>query len=371
MPDNKRLVSLDVLRGLTVMLMIFVNNGAGEEVFSIFKHSEWNGMTPCDLVFPFFLFMVGMTTYLSLRKTNFAWSRSTCLKILRRAALLFLIGLFVNWFDMAVYGRALDFEHLRIMAVLQRIGICYAATAFIVLAVAYCGDLVKGLPGVIVGMLVIYGGYLLNYGGYNYDAATNGLAQVDLSILGYNHLYRWSPIDPEGIVSTIPSIAHCLLGFWVAAWSLGPRKDANETSPMTRFLLCGAVLTLVGYLVSFGLPLNKCIWSPSYVLVTCGFACLSLALLIYYLDVMKTAHQRSWAVKATLVFGTNPIFLYVASELIAIVFGVFGINEAVYEAIHTIVTNGYWASVFYAAAYVLLLAALGYPLWKRKIFIKL
>ncbi len=375
MPENNRLISLDVLRGLTVMLMIFVNNGAGEEIFSTLEHSKWNGMTPCDLVFPFFLFMMGMSTYLSLRKSGFAWSAQTGLKILKRAGLLFLIGLFINWFDMAVEGRAFDFGHLRIMAVLQRLGLCYAATALIVLAVARRADPVKVLPGIIVGLLVVYGGILLMGGGFNYDAATNVLAQADLSVLGYDHVYHKSPVDPEGLVSTISSVAHCLLGFWVAAWSLGSRRDADDTTPLARFLLCGAVLTLVGYLVSFGLPLNKRIWSPSYVFVTCGFACLAQGVLIYFLDTKKSSalsnEQRGWAVKTTLIFGTNPLFLYVASEIIAILFGALGIKEAVFGAIHAIVTNGYWASVVYATAYVLLHAAMGYPLWKRKIYIKL
>ena len=121
----KRLVSLDVLRGLTVMFMIFVNNGAGEEIFSTLQHSKWNGMTPCDLVFPFFLFIMGISTYLSLRKGGFRWTHQQARKTVKRTLLLFLIGLLINWFDMAMDGRPLDFAHLRIMGVMQRIAICY------------------------------------------------------------------------------------------------------------------------------------------------------------------------------------------------------------------------------------------------------
>ncbi len=385
--NSQRLISLDVLRGLTVMLMIFVNNGAGGEIFSILEHSKWNGMTPCDLVFPFFLFMMGMSTYLSLRKSNFEWSAKTGLKILKRGGLLFLIGLAIHWFELIVEGRPFDFAHLRIMAVMQRLGLCYAATALIVLAYINVSrqlgrkDGVKwGLPVLIVAILAFYGQWLLLYGGYDYDAATNGIARIDLAILGYDHIYHRGPVDPEGLVSTIPSIAHCLLGFWVAAWALGSKKE-GETSALTRFLLCGAVLTMAGFLLSFGLPFNKRIWSPSYVLATCGLACLMQGVLTYLLDILpqhRAAEQgttpgkeRSWLVKLTLVFGTNPLFLYVASEVIAILFGTFGIKEAVYNGIHAVVTNGYWASVVYATAYVSLHAAMGYPLWKNKIYIKL
>ena len=105
--EKKRLLSLDVLRGATVCLMILVNNGAGKHIYATLQHSKWNGMTPCDLVFPFFLFIMGISTYLSLKKTNFTWSRQVAFKIVKRTVLLFLIGLFINWFDMAISGNAL------------------------------------------------------------------------------------------------------------------------------------------------------------------------------------------------------------------------------------------------------------------------
>ena len=110
--DKKRLLSLDVLRGATVCLMILVNNGAGKHIYATLQHSKWNGMTPCDLVFPFFLFIMGISTYLSLKKTNFTWSRQVAFKIVKRTVLLFFIGLFINWFDMAISGNALDLSHL-------------------------------------------------------------------------------------------------------------------------------------------------------------------------------------------------------------------------------------------------------------------
>ena len=112
--EKKRLISLDVLRGMTVCLMILVNNGAGEHIYATLQHSKWNGMTPCDLVFPFFLFIMGISTFLSLKQTNFAWNRQTAYKIAKRTVLLFAIGLFINWFDLLLQGHALDFEHLRI-----------------------------------------------------------------------------------------------------------------------------------------------------------------------------------------------------------------------------------------------------------------
>ena len=189
------------MRGLTVALMILVNNG-GEHNYSFLEHSKWNGLTPCDLVFPFFLFMVGMSTFISLKKTEFKPSAHVYRKIAKRTILLFLIGLGINWFDMICNGDALDFAHLRIWAVLQRIAICYGVVALLAITLNH-----RYFIHTIIGLLVVYMGILVFGNGYAYDASTNILAQVDRSIFGINHLYQRSPVDPEGLLSTIPSIA--------------------------------------------------------------------------------------------------------------------------------------------------------------------
>lgn len=383
----RRLQSLDIFRGLTVMFMIFVNNGAGSEIFSTLQHSKWNGMTPCDLVFPFFIFIMGVSTYLSLKKTQFKWSRSLVVKIVKRTVLLFLIGLVINWFDMACDGRPFDFAHLRIMGVMQRLGLCYGATALIVMAMSSWDRRFHWLPLLIVVLLAGYGDLLKFCGGYNYDSATNILSIVDRGLFGPDHLYHKSPVDPEGLLSTISAIAQTLIGFYVAYVALGKRVVLHEK--LLSIFSSGAVLTLCGYLCTFALPLNKRVWSPSYVLVTCGLACLLLGLLIYLIDVKGTASlhpdapssissdatrhdQRParWTVPP-LVFGTNPLLLYVVSELLGIAFGAVGLKMAIYDLLHLAIPSGYWASVCYATFFVTIHAFIGYPLWKRHIFIKL
>ena len=385
--SSQRLISLDVLRGLTVMLMIFVNNGAGEQIFAQLQHSRWNGMTLCDLVFPFFLFIMGVSTYLSLRKTQFVWSARLGRKIARRTLLLFVIGLAINWFDMACSGRPFDLSHLRIMGVMQRIALCYGATALIAVGCQRWLHGFRAMPAIIAALLAAYGALLLMGQGYAYDAAINLLSRVDQAVLGHAHLYHKSPVDPEGLVSTLAAVAHTLAGFYVAHWALGPGRDGAGPAArrsMMRFAAAGTVLAVVGLALSPLLPLNKRVWSPSYVCLSCGLAALLQALLILLVDLWRrpAPHaattptgtlrpRQGTAVSLTLIFGTNPLFLYVASEAIAIVLGATGIKAAAYDGIHAIVANGYWASAAYAALFVAVHALMGYPLWRRHIYIKL
>lgn len=372
MPTHKRLVSLDVLRGLTVMLMIFVNNGAGEQIFSTLRHSRWDGMTPCDLVFPSFLFIMGVSTYLSLKKQDFRWSRQLAWKIGKRTLLLFLIGLLINWFDMACSGRPLDFAHLRIMGVMQRIALCYFFTAVAALCSKSAGSL-KAIPACVAVILVLYSILILTGGGYVYDSSTNILSVFDRHLLGYDHLYHKSPVDPEGLLSTLPAVAHTMIGFWCGKLMTEARDIRDK---MLQLFLAGAVCVLLGWLLTFAMPLNKRIWSPSYVLATCGFASLALGLLVYLIDVRgqrtsAPSAQPGRTVALCLIFGTNPLFLYVVSELLGILFGAAGWKDGVYGVLLSAIPNGYWASVAYASLFTALHALLGYPLWKRRIFIKL
>lgn len=355
---TQRLLSLDVLRGITVAGMILVNNGFGQSYVTL-QHSKWNGMTPCDLVFPFFLFIMGISTYLSLRKSNFQISKHVLFKIAKRTILLFLIGLFINWFDLACHGKALDFGHLRIWAVMQRIAICYCAVSVFALTVKH-----KYTIPTIIGLLIIYSIILITGNGYAYDAHTNILAQVDLNIFGFDHLYHKSPVDPEGLLSTIPAIAHTMIGFYCCKLMM-QTKDVEKK--VMQFLLVGGALIICGYLLSFGLPLNKRVWSPSYVLMTCGLAATMQGLLMYVIDIR--GHQK-WT-PTFLIFGINPLFLYVVSELLAIIFGSVKLNFAIYGVIHSAIADVYVASLAYAIFFVAIHAAIGYPLYKKHIYIKL
>ena len=358
MASSQRLLSLDILRGITVAGMILVNNGWGES-FEMLGHSKWNGMTPCDLVFPFFLFIMGISCYLSLVKSEFKPTPQVIRRIVKRMVLLFVIGLFINWFDHAIEGDLLCFGHLRIWAVMQRIALCYGIVSLFAL---FCNH--KYTLHTIVGLLVIYTAIIVLGNGYEYDADVNILAQADLKLFGYDHIYHKSPVDPEGLMGTISSVAHVLLGFYCGM--LIRKRETVEQKVIALFVV-GAIGVIGGYLLSYGLPLNKRIWSPSYVLMTCGLASLLQALLMYVIDIQK---KSGWTTFFH-VFGVNALALYVSSELLAILLKNIGVSEVIYNGIHAVIPALKWASLAYAIYFVMLNFAIGYVLYRKKIYIKL
>ena len=374
--QSNRLLSLDILRGITVAGMILVNNGWGES-FEMLNHAKWNGMTPCDLVFPFFLFIMGISCYLSLVKSEFKPTPKVIRRIIKRTVLLFAIGLFINWFDNAIEGDFLCFGHLRIWAVMQRIALCYGIVSLFAL---FCNH--RYTIPVVIGLLIIYTAILVLGNGYAEDASVNVLAQVDLNLFGYDHLYHKSPVDPEGLLGTISSVAHVLLGFYCGKLI---RQKNNVSDKVIALFVVGTILVIGGYLLSYGLPLNKRIWSPSYVMVTCGLASLLQAILMYVIDLSGSKFLRPFGSKRqsrvfTLhsslftffrVFGVNALALYVSSELLAILLGNLGVSEMVYNAIHAVISPLKWASLAYALYFVALNFLIGYILYRKKIYIKL
>ena len=366
---NQRLLSLDILRGITVAAMILVNNGWGRS-YEMLLHARWNGMTPCDLVFPFFLFIMGISCYLSLSKSEFQPTTKVVCRIVRRTLLLFAIGLFIHWFSQALTGE-FGFAHLRITGVLQRIALCYGAVSCFAL---FCNH--RYTLHVAVLLLAIYSAILLFGNGYAMNPHVNILAQADLQLFGYNHLFRASAIDPEGLLSTISSIAHALLGFYCGRLIAQPRSLSDK---VTTLFVVGIVLAVGGWLLSYVLPLNKHVWSPSFVMVTCGLAALLQALLMWTID--RPAAQKDAKAKNVQcpkqwytffrVFGVNALALYVTSELLAILLGKTGISETVYGWIHAVIVSPKPASLVYVLYFVLLHFAIGYVLYRKKIYLKL
>jgi len=350
---NNRLQSLDIFRGLTVALMIVVNNGVGHEQYSTLNHSKWNGLTMCDLVFPFFLFMVGVSAYLALRRCNFTPSKEVVLSILKRSAIFFAIGVGLHAWEMMVYGHGDILPNLRLWGVMQRIALCYC---FISLLLLYVTP--KALMSIAAGILVVYTGILVLGNGYARDGS-NILSVVDRFLFTPAHLYKKSPIDPEGLVGTLSSFAHVCIGAYIG-YSICHKIELKER--MKRVASIGTLILVLGLIASIWLPLNKRVWSSSYVLVTCGIATLVLILLTYIAD-----HHDKW--RWFDIFrraGLHAFFIYVASEMLAPVIGRFAINESIYNVFCKFFSPEF-SSFLYSAIFSFLLLCYGYiPKTKTK-----
>ena len=357
-PLKKRLLSLDVLRGITVVGMILVNNAGGTLSYGFLQHSTWNGLTICDLVFPFFLFIMGISTYIALSTFHFQSSGSVIRKILIRTCVILCIGWAIHWFDFSCNGDFFPFTHLRLTGVLPRIALCYWAVSFVALYVNH------KYIGWFIGVLLVGYTFLLCIGNGYMLADTNLLAIIDRNVLGAEHLYHKSFIDPEGLTSTLSAIAHTLVGFCCGKIILTEKTLEQKTR---KLLVTGFILLVCGLCLVEVLPLNKRIWSPTFVLVTCGLAAMLQALLIYVIDMKE---KKRWC-RFFEIFGINPLFIYVLSEVTAIIIGTIGSKSVIYEGIHSLIENPYLASAVYALTFTLIMGACGYPLYKKKIYIKI
>ncbi|KXB84958.1 hypothetical protein HMPREF3034_00561 [Prevotella sp. DNF00663] len=392
---SNRILAIDILRGITIAGMILVNNpGSWSHILTPLGHAEWNGMTPTDLVFPFFMFIMGVCIFISLLKFDFKCDRSTVTKIIRRTILIYLVGVAIGWFARFCYrwnnplenAGLLDqiwymvwsFEKMRISGVLARLAICYGVASLVAITVRH-----RYIPYIVVTLLVGYCVILFVGNGFAYDE-TNILSIVDRAILTDAHMYHDNGIDPEGLLSTIPAVAHTLLGFLVGRLLFSKRTHVVSTDTKTDLLITkiiplfvvGTTLTFSGFLLSYGCPLNKKVWSPTYVFVACGLAATLLALLIYIIDVKE---HRRWC-RFFEVFGVNPLFLYVLSDFFAIVFGAFSFKFGgedttiigfFYNELLQPVFGDNGGSLAYALLFVLLNWCVGYQLYKRRIYIKL
>ena len=367
--SNKRLLALDVMRGITIAGMILVNNpGSWGHAYAPLKHAQWNGLTPTDLVFPFFMFIMGISTYISLKKYNFTFSTPAALKIIKRTIVIFLIGIALNWFALLCYTHnPLPFEQIRILGVMQRLALCYGASALIALLLKH-----KYIPYLIVVLLVGYFIILITGNGFAYNE-TNILSIVDRAVLGQAHIYGGQILDPEGLLSTISAIAHVLIGF-CAGKLLMEVKDIHEK--LERLFLIGTILTFAGFLLSYGSPICKKVWSPSFVLVTCGLGSSFLALLVWIIDIKG---YKNWS-RFFESFGVNPLFIYVLADILAITLAVIpmtyqgeatSLHGYIYSALLQPVFGDKGGSLVFALLFVLLNWAIGYILYKKKIYIKI
>ncbi len=350
------------------MLMILVNTpGSWKFVYPPLAHAEWHGCTPTDLVFPFFLFVVGVSIFFSFEKYENALSRESLLRVGRRTLLIFAIGLFINTYPQWMT----DYSHVRIMGVLQRIAVAYGIAALIVLSAPR-----RWLPGIGALILLIYWGILFFFGGSDpYSLAGNAAIPFDRAILGENHLYRGFgiPFDPEGILSSLPAVVTVMIGY-LAGMMI---KETQRNRAPVKLVLYGAAFTIAGYLWGLVFPLNKPLWTSSYVLYTAGLAALLFALLIYIIDMKGYKKWTSFFV----VFGMNPLLIFALSSvwaktlrlLIRIPDGegnVMAGSAWLHQNIFVPLAGNMNGSLLYALAHIFFFWLIGYLLYKGRFFIK-
>lgn len=385
---SSRLLALDILRGITVAGMILVNNpGSWGHIYAPLEHAEWNGLTPTDLVFPFFMFIMGVSTYFSLQKYNFEFTWKSFAKILRRTVVIFLIGMFIAWFGLTLRGVLGDksfldavacFDRIRILGVMPRLALCYGIGATMAILIPR-----KGLPWTIAAMLVVYAIILLAGNGFEF-ADTNVIAVVDRAVLGVDHMYADTvggvrlKFDPEGLLSTLPSIAHMLIGFMCGALI---KSTTDNNLRINKLFIVGTILTFSGFLLDFGMPINKKIWSPTFVLTTCGLAASFLGLLIWIIDIKG---YRRWC-RFFETFGVNPLFLYCLGSILSIIIGAVKVPYSAAESGFTTIKGWLYqavmmpvsgddatlASLLFAISFVLFNWCIGYILYKKHIYIKI
>jgi predicted acyltransferase len=345
-----RLVSLDAFRGATIALMILVNTpGDGHHVYWPLEHAQWNGWTPTDVVFPTFLWIVGLAMTLS--------SNRTFAHVVRRSAILFVLGVLLY-----VYPR-LDLSTTRILGVLQRIAICYFITAAILRTTKLRGQIAWMVSLLAAYWLLMSFAPVPGFGAGRLDVEGNFAHYIDLIVLGAHNYRPTKTWDPEGIVSTLPAIVTCLLGV-IAGQILRLQRTLGERC--MRLAGLGAVLLVAGLICNIWMPINKKLWTDSFVLFMAGLDFLLFSGFLWLVD------GRGWkrAVHPFVIMGSNAIAIYVASEAIEELLTATSLRAWIYRHCFAAVASSYNASLLYAIVYTLMLYLLAWVMYRRGWFVR-
>lgn len=373
--NNERFLSLDIFRGLTICFMIIVNSaGWGAPSYAPLDHAEWFGFTPTDFVFPSFLFAVGNA--LAFSKIKYSSDAAFLSKILKRTLIIFLLGYLMYWFPF--FHREADghwafnpISHTRILGVLQRIALCYCMAA---LLIHYLQG--KALIPISIAFLLGYWALLYLFGepGQELTRLGNAGTKLDILLLGNDHLYHQGggPIafDPEGILSTLPAVVN-VLGGYLAGIFIQQKGKRFET--IARLLIVAAVLIFIALFWGQFFPIGKKLWTSTFVLLTVGLDLVILSLLIYAIEIKHWKRGTGFF----LVFGKNPLAIYLLSELLFVTFLIImvqphtsfyqWINQSFFQELFP----GSLGSLAFAISFMLLCWLVGYWLHKRKIYIKI
>jgi len=390
---NQRYYSLDVFRGATVALMILVNNpGSWEHIYAPLDHATWNGCTPTDLVFPFFLFAVGNAMAFVMPKFQQAGISVFLKKVIKRTLLIFFIGLFLNWSPFVMWQNdALVLKPwqwttddgvlhgIRILGVLQRIALCYFFASLIVYFFKTKGAYVFSIVLLLAYWFLCYA---LGTKGDPYSLSGFFGTHIDKAVLGEAHMYHGEGVafDPEGLGSLMAPIVQVIIGFFVGAYI---QQKGKTYEMLSNLFVAGAVLIFAGFVWDLAFPVNKKIWTSSYVIYTSGLAIITLSVLIFLIEFKN---YRGIASRFFDVFGKNPLFIFVLSGLLPRLLGLIRISNGLsqigkpvyvspfgwfYEHVcKNIATDLRIGSLFYALCMIAFFWLIVYILDRKKIYIK-
>ena len=369
-PLAHRFQAIDVMRGMTVALMIIVNMSMGPaNSYGPLLHAEWHGLTLTDLVFPTFMFVVGASLSFTLETYAAAGDAALLKKVLTRAALIFLIGYLLYWFpffelDAAGHWSAAPIGNTRIFGVLQRIALGYAAAALII---HY--SRVRG--AVIFSVLALLGYWFILYSYGDYSLAGNAVLRLDRFLLGESHLYHGESIafDPEGMLSTLPAIVNVIAGYLAGRFI---RQRGTNFQTIALMMMAAAVLIVVALSWNSVLPINKKLWTSSYAVCAIGIDLIVLAVLVYLIDLRG---WRDWGYFFK-VLGRNTLLIYVLSELLEELIGAVHVGRQplvdwLYANVFQPLAGNKPGSLLLALAFMMTCWLVGYALDKKKLYLKL
>lgn len=367
---NQRFLPLDVFRGLTICFMIIVNTPGTNDIFAPLEHATWHGFTPTDLVFPSFLFAVGNAMSFSMRKYYDLDNATVLAKIFKRTLLIFLLGFIMYWLPFVHHtdDGSLAFNSIsntRIMGVLQRIALCYCFASLMI------RFLPKEAVWTISGLLLIGYWIIMRFAGDPsdpYGFHTNAAVHFDKLILGENHMYhdKGTISEPEGLLSTLPAIVNVVIGYYTGLFI--QKRKPNTLSILIRV---GCFFIVLATFWNTEFPINKKLWTSTFVLLTAGLDLLILTLLLYIIDIKE---KTAWTGFFT-TFGKNPLFLYLLSEVMVIFLFFFTIgNESVYAWINShffqLLAPGKAGSLLFAITYMLFCWCVGKILDNKRIYVR-
>lgn len=393
---SQRYVALDVLRGMTVAGMILVNNpGSWSHIFAPLEHAKWAGCTPTDLVFPFFLFVVGAAMAFSFAKYNESLTAASTKKLLKRGVLIFLVGLALNAFPFLPtnlnpnlsYGENLAeyWRHVRIFGVLQRIAMCYILGGLIALWLQKPKKIIPAMAFLMVihwMILLLIGdpsAEMVNEAKGALSLAGQGAGAIDIAIAGENHIYHGFgiPFDPEGLLGMLSGSCTLLMGFLLGNLI---RTHENKIEVVTKLYTIGLISVAAGYVWGNWLPIIKALWTGSYVLYAGGWSTIMLAFFIYFIDV-KGKEKIFTPFKA---LGMNPLFAFVMAGLFAKILGriikwtvadgsSYSCLSWFYKNVCVAIVgeNNQVSSLMFALCYVVVFTAMAMVLYRKRIIIKL